>query len=120
MTAQERYAIFQITGRRPRRAPRRRSSSRGPARSRKYREWIRTLPCLVCGREDGVEAAHTGSDGGMSLKASDFSCIPLCADHHTMDGRRAYHGDGRAEWELLHAVNCEEVVRNLNSIWRTR
>jgi hypothetical protein len=40
----------------------------------------RVLPCGVEGRS---EAAHTGSDGGMSMKASDRSCVPLCADCHT-------------------------------------
>lgn len=28
-----------------------------------YLAWIRTLPCLICGRTTGIEAAHTGRMG---------------------------------------------------------
>src|SRR3954451_24651277 len=68
---------------------------RGPARDTEYRTWIRTWPCAACGSTVHVEAAHTGNDGGMSIKASDYSCIPLCQDCHRV-GSFAYHRLGRA------------------------
>ena len=63
------------------RKPERRAST--PARKKRprdehYKAWIRTLPCVACGVEGRSEAAHTGTDGGMSMKASDYSCVP-CA-----------------------------------------
>ena len=58
----------------PRRSPRRRNG-RGPARSWKYRGWIRSLPCAACGAERDVQAAHTVHNG-MASKGSDFSCVP--------------------------------------------
>src|SRR5690348_13951531 len=64
----------------PRKPPER--ERRGPARDAQYRAWIRTSPCAACGRIQNIEAAHTGADGGMRQKASDYSCIPLCSDCH--------------------------------------
>ena len=56
---------------------------RGRERNNAYLAWIRTLPCVACKREGRSEAAHVGTDGGMSQKASDLTCIPLCSDCHT-------------------------------------
>ena len=58
------YFAWAIHGRKPQR----RATSptrKGPPRDEEYRAWIRTLPCVGCGREGRSEAAHTGSDGGM-------------------------------------------------------
>src|ERR1035437_4727291 len=58
------------------RKPVRRASTparQGPPRDEDYKAWIRTLPCIACGIEGRSDAAHTGSDGGMSMKASDYS-----------------------------------------------
>ena len=109
MSALSSWLMFAVHGRKAPRRPRRRRSS--PARSWKYRAWIRSLPSAVSGAI-GCEAAHTGSDGGMALKASDYSCIPLTFTEH-----REYHQVGRAEFERLHQVNCRELVRRLNHDW---
>ena len=94
----------------------RRKVRRGPLRDPKYREWIRTLPCTVCGSSWRVEAAHTGSDGGMSMKPSDYSCIPLCRYCHT-GGSSAYHKIGKPAFEQNHGLNLKRLVRTLNSRW---
>ena len=52
-------------------------------RDPKYLAWIRTLPCLFCGKPGPSQAHHTAT-GGMSLKGSDFSCVPLCGDCHSI------------------------------------
>jgi|ERR1019366_9819847 hypothetical protein len=65
------------------RKPVRKEHGGGPARNWKYKLWIRSLPCAICGLEPCGEAAHTGGDGGMAMKASDYSCIPLCPACHT-------------------------------------
>ena len=89
---------------------------RGPARDSRYRAWIRTLPCAACGCSWNVEAAHTGSDGGTSLKASDYSCVPLCCDCHTL-GPLSYHQLGREEFELRHDLDLKALVKRLNRLW---
>jgi len=48
-----------------------------PFRSPRYLKFIRSLPCCVCGRECGIEAAHVGH-----REASDLETIPLCGLHH--------------------------------------
>jgi hypothetical protein len=99
-----------------RRAPRRRTPGRGPVRDWKFRAWIRTLPCAVCGCAPS-EAAHTGSDGGMRLKASDLSCVPLCTICHT-GGQQAYHRLGREAFEAAHGLNFGELVERLNAAYK--
>src|ERR1019366_2066802 len=88
----------------------------GPARNWKYKLWIRSLPCAICGLEPCGEAAHTGGDGGMAMKASDYSCIPLCPACHTF-GPESYHVLGRGAWEARHAIDAAELVRRLASLW---
>jgi len=111
-----RFLYFQVHGVKPPRVPRRRSSGRGPARSWKYRAWIRSLPCAVCGTTRHVEAAHTGSDGGTAQKASDYSCVPLCQNHHTLDPD-SYHVLGRDEFAKRHGLDLHDLVRRLNHDW---
>jgi hypothetical protein len=44
------------------------------------------MPGIACGVEGQSEAAPTGSDGGMSQKASDYSYVPLWIVEHLLDG----------------------------------
>ena len=90
-----------------------RREHRGPARSWKYRAWIRSLPCAVCGVDPSGEAAHTGSDGGLRQKTSDYGCIPLCSECHRF-GAAAYHQIGRKEFAIRHGLDIEGLVRRLN------
>ena len=84
-----------------------------PARDQKYLAWIRTLPCLICGRAAGVEAAHTGPHG-MALKSPDSSAIPLCARHHRT-GRDSYHKLGPRIFERHHGIDIRAVVVRLTT-----
>lgn len=78
-------------------------------RSKKYRAWVRTLPCYLCEHGyqtatsgEGVVAHHLigiGNMGGGSTKAPDYTCMPLCRDHHI-----ALHNDSvlwRLQWEII-------------------
>ena len=94
----------------PRPVPRR-LIPRGPARDWRYRAWVRTLPSAVSGRWP-CEAAHTGSDGGMGMKSSDYSCVPLTFEEH-----REYHRIGRRAFERKHQISMASLVRDLNRVW---
>ena len=97
------YLAWAVHGRKPQR----RANSptrRGPPRDEGYKAWIREMPCIACGVEGRSEAAHTGSDGGMSMKASDYSCVPLCSDCHTQ-APGAYHRVGKRAFEYDPAPN---------------
>lgn len=123
----ERFLAYAVHGRKPpasetkpaRKPPGK--ARRGPPRDAKYRAWIRTFPCACCGTTRGVQAAHTGTDGGMSMKASDYSCIPLCAHCHTgaSDSYHLHQG-GKAGWEAQNRIDCAAEVARLNALWRAR
>ena len=61
--------------------------------SKKYLDYIRNKPCLVCGSipcdPDHLEArgmGGAGKGGTVTNTLKDFSCIPLCRNHHTERG----------------------------------
>lgn len=60
-------------------------------RSEKYLAYIRSLPCCVCDRPD-TQAHHTEA-GGVAMKGSDLSCIPLCPICHAKA-----HAEGISFW----------------------
>ena len=112
------YLAWAIHGRKPQR----RATSpmrKGPPRDEGYLAWIRTLPCTACDIAGRSEAAHTGTDGGMSQKASDYSCVPLCADCHTQ-APGAFHRIGKRAFEERNGLSFTRMVERLNAQWRTR
>src|SRR5664279_2587355 len=112
------YLAWAIHGRKPpRRAPS--PARRGPPRDEDYKAWIREMPCIACGINDRSEAAHTGTDGGMSMKASDYSCVPLCSDCHTQ-APGAYHRVGKRAFEQRHGLSFAGVVERMQREWREK
>ena len=108
--------VWLVLGRNSEPKPRR-VERRGPPRDSCYRAWVRTLPCAACGSRWQIEAAHTGSEGGMSQKASDYSCVPLCRICHTV-GRTAYHRIGKEAFERKWGIDFAEWVRALNIAYK--
>lgn len=96
---------------RKKRSGKKRHHRRGPARNWKYKAWIRGLPSCVSG-QTGCEAAHTGTDGGMRQKPSDYSCVPLTPEEH-----REYHQHGKQAFEQKYSISFEMEVKKLNSVW---
>lgn len=53
-----------------------------------YTAWVRTRPCSARSMANagdcfgGVQAHHAGRDRGLSQRAHDDTCIPLCVKHH--------------------------------------
>jgi len=110
--ALNRWIIQEVTGRDIGRKPVKRALAyRGPARDYRYRAWIRSLPSAVSGQL-GCEAAHTGGDGGMRQKSSDFSCVPLTRSEHA-----ELHGIGKQDFEAKYGIEFKEVVRRLSDAW---
>ena len=95
------------------------SFRRGPLRDEAYKAWIRMLPCVDCGVEGLSEAAHTGEDGGMSMKASDYSCVPLCRDCHTL-APWAYHRIGKKAFEEARGLCLAEMAARLQREWQRK
>jgi hypothetical protein len=118
MELNSRTLVWLVLGWNSERKPRRKER-RGPSRDSCYRAWVRTLPCVACGSRWQIEAAHTGSEGGMSQKASDYFCVPLCRSCHTA-GRTAYHRIGKLEFERKYGINFMDLVRALNIAWTVK
>lgn len=108
-----------ITGRKLPRLPKRAQSALhrgGPERDELYKSWIRTLPCCACGHSSPSEAAHTGKDGGAGIKASDYSCVPLCFQCHRV-GLYSYHVMGKRSFAAMFAVDFDAMVQKYNGLW---
>lgn len=69
-------------------------------RSKEYLEFVRALPCAVCGKIGPSDPHHVES-GGVGMKGSDGSVIPLCRKHHR---RLEDIGHARAEKEFGFSV----------------
>jgi hypothetical protein len=80
-------------------------------RNRKYREFIGALPCLVCGTWRNVDAAHTGPHG-ISTKASDLTCLPLCHFKHHPEFDAAPR-----DFALVYGLNIAELIEFHNHLW---
>lgn len=81
-----------------------------PPRNPLYLRFIRSQPCLVCGQQWGIEAAHTGPHG-IGQKSPDSSVIPLCLRHHRCH-TESYHALGRVNFEKVHGISVAlEIIR---------
>jgi hypothetical protein len=86
-----------------------RGGSRFPKRrDPEYREWIRTLDCLVgdlmC--HGGVECAHVKTRGaGVDDRGN---CVPLCGFHHFEQ-----HDLGIRHFQTRHKLDLAAIARNL-------
>lgn len=84
-----------------------------PERDSKYKEWIRSLPCLVCSFEPS-DPHHVPPlmNSGKGTKTSDYRLAPLCHKHH-----QEYHNTGRHTFAGKHNIDFEYVIERLVSIW---
>lgn len=73
-----------------------------------YLTWVRSLPCLLCGDNTTVEAAHVRMaeprlakrQTGKGEKPDDRWALPLCHAHHA-----AQHSGGERRFWDMHDVN---------------
>lgn len=89
-------------------------SKQKPARSKKYLEWIRTMPCSVKGCSASNIAAHHVYTGGMGTKCDDSETIPLCDPfgHHT-----ELHRIGKKSFAEKYGTDFEEVIAKCRNLW---
>lgn len=76
-----------------------------------YIEWIKSLPCAICGRVGISDPHHVNyaGRGGMGTKADDDRAIPLCHYHHV-----EAHNMGRTTFAIKYSFGYEELIRHLN------
>lgn len=106
------------------RVKRSRGKRRGPWRSVAYRKFVASHPCCICGNPN-VQAAHT-ERGGMGMKGSDSSCVPLCGypcgHHDQYDGRVKMRNGGIGPEAFLsyYRINLRPVVDRLLAEWEAK
>lgn len=84
--------------------PRRDGNLRCPAHLR----WVRGFACSVPGCTGApIEVAHVriGTDGGMSVKPSDFWVISLCVGHHADQ-----HAHGETSFAIEHRLDLKKLA----------
>jgi hypothetical protein len=88
-----------------------------PVKREAYRKWIKTLPCMVC-HSTPTDAAHLSMERrdrgalsrGLSSKASDRWCLPLCRSCHD-----AQHKEG--EWHFWFATDPHLACLVIWGLW---
>lgn len=72
-------------------------------RSPEYLDYIRSMPCYVC-QNSPSEPHHTGA-GGVGVKGSDFTCVPLCRRHHALA-----HSMGCETFQEEYGIRFNDVI----------
>ena len=83
------------------------------AASKRYRAYIASQPCCVCGTDQAVDWHHVIGCGlgGMGMKAPDWATIPLCYQHHM--GDNGIHKIGVITWQNKYGHQLEFLGRTL-------
>ena len=82
-----------------------------PERNKKYREWVRTHPCLACGVSDETIADHHIHKLGKGIKCSDYETVPVCYDHHQEVEK------SREDFERKYSIDLKEEAERLKGEW---
>lgn len=93
-------------------------STRKPERDPQYLKFIRSLFCMVCSRQWGIEAAHFGPHG-IGQKASDLDTLPLCHRCHRT-GPRSYHQLGERVFCEVHQIDPKRWIELLNAFYEEK
>lgn len=86
-----------------------------------YLNWIRRLPCVICGARL-AEAAHVragySTEGweptGMAQKPHDWRTVPLCRFCHR-EGPDAQHNANERQWWSNHGIDPPDLCRALRA-----
>lgn len=89
-----------------------------PIRSKRYREFIASVPCLVTGQK--AEPHHeTFYGNGRGVKVSDLWSLPLSREWHTINpmSRHKHPGGARAFWEMINVDPMLECLKLINTFF---
>ena len=73
-------------------------------RSEKYKKFIRSQPCAICGLEVSQHHHEPLNGHGMALKGPDNEALPLCYRCHTerhIKGRDTFYKEHHKDWRRL-------------------
>lgn len=78
----------------------------------RHLDFIRSLPCLICGADSEAHHLLRVPEKGMGRKADDSHTVPLCRTHH-----RGLHDSGDETGYLGHAVELSEQLYGRSGSW---
>lgn len=85
-----------------------------PLRSERYKQFIRSKPCIDCGKTANIEADHdTFGRGIMGGKPPDLQTLPRCRGCHN---RKHNQGRNLSAERLYEAVRCLEYINEFFSM----
>lgn len=83
-----------------------------PIRSPKYRTFIRSQPCIICGTRLNVRHHHESLTGGtMGGKCCDKESLPICDDHHTISDKSVHRMGKKSFYEYWDIDYKEEILK---------
>jgi len=83
-------------------------------RSRKYLDYVKSLPCCVCQfPADDPHHEQAEGQGGIGTRPSDERTLPLCRVHHDM---RQHGSQGRMIWAWWE-VDPEAAILDTQAAW---
>jgi len=96
-------------------------SSAKRTRDFSFISWIKSQPCVVCEKHSlhlfakrfSPSQAHHAGHRGLSQRADDRTCIPLCWTHHDRNSPHSVHTLGRKFWQF-YRLDRAEVIAEMN------
>ena len=83
-----------------------------PFRCKKYRDFVKSLPCVISGMDEVIYHHMKGHGQGGSTKASDLFTFPLIDLYHT--GDKGIHRLGYPDWEEEYGNQWLFVIDTIN------
>lgn len=92
-----------------------------PAVDAKYREWLKTQPCVVSAargvpQKSKTEVAHVGLRGA-AQKCSDYEALPLSREFHRRGYPESHHTLGKRFW-VYHGLDRQTLIDEHLMRWR--
>lgn len=89
-----------------------------PERDADYLNYIRSLPCIICGKQHRSDAHHLKDNrlGGISEKSPDWSAMPLCHDCHM----NIAHGTGFKDCMKWVKIDLADFTKICYNRWKNK
>lgn len=102
------------------RKPRKASETTRAHGSPEFRSWMKTQPCIVCGRTPS-DAAHI-TNGGMSRKDDVSGTVPLCSDdvRTGYSGHHSEYDGGKRSFRERYPVDLRAEAARIQTLWEAR
>ena len=90
--------------------------------NRKYLDWLKSQPCVICGMVPSDPAHQPSRWNGTGIKSPDTYCLPLCRRCHEREhrGHTTFWGQALMEpgehniREVIHSICLEYFTRFLS------